>query len=318
MAISLEDAVSAFRSGGLQRAIELADAALKPLEAANDTCGAWRFRCVKAQSLSVMGSFREALSLLREHESAAEPEIEVRRKSLAGFLRSRIGQFAIASHHLQRAESVAVAARLHVLLAQLLLYKAALFFYLGDTAELEKCTRRSLKLAEQQKNPFLIGCATGGIGKVYMVKGQAEEAIELYEEALAIFLLQGAELYASGIRSEMGCCYLALRNEEKALPLFSQALEFSVRVGEVTSQHIDLANLGVVHLRRGEYSKAISNFQKAVEIARGLGDSISASKWLGNLSLAYRNMGNSALALVFQKQSEELSAQVERARAALA
>ncbi len=310
-------ALLAFRAGRFGQAIEVCRRAIERTQRqGDDEC--WRLRIVLSRCLSESGDFAGAIELLESVEFGEGVSVETRARILnqKAFCLSRGGKFAAARQALDQASALTSPDSSQELRGEIEMNRCTLFFYLAEYDEVETCARAALQIGEEEKLPFTEANGCSGIGKSYMYRDRQAEAIPWYERALAICEKEGATFYADAMRSELGCCHLAVKEYEKAEGYFARALKTSRESGALASLHIDLANMGCVHLGRREFAPAIAHFQEALEIARKLGDSISVSKWLGNLALTYTRMGNPMLAKGFQLEAARVSEQVAAARAA--
>jgi tetratricopeptide (TPR) repeat protein len=307
-----------FRRGELAEAVEICARGIQSAQLRGDAPQLWELRTLLSRCLCAQGHHPEALSLLEPPPLKEEvgPEIRARVLNQRGFAFSQTGNLAATRAAVDEALELASAAGLELLVAEIEMTRCTLFFYLGRYDAVESCARVALKIAQEQHSVFIEACGAAGMGKAAMYRGQHAEAIRWFERAIILFESEGASFYASSMGGEVGCCHFVLHEDDKAQQYFSAALEASERAGALPRYHIDLANMGCLHLRRGECAAAISHFQRALDIARELGDLISTSKWLWNLARAYSYMGNPALSHSFQKQSDDVSRQVDKARAA--
>jgi tetratricopeptide (TPR) repeat protein len=315
---TLDAARAAYKLGNFAQAIEACECGIEEARALPDNVQLCRLRILLSQCYWAQGNFREAQSLTEFPVPIAslDVEISVRLLNQRGFVFTQIGDFAQAKKAMKEAENLAQTALLDRLTAEVQINFANLHFYLGDYAALEAAGRLALAIAEREQIAPVVASACAAIGKSYMYRNREAEAISWFERALSIFAQEGSDYYATSMRSELGCCYLALHEDDKAMILFTEALNCSERAGGLASQHIDLANMGAIHLRRADYAAALSHFGKALEIARTLGDQISVGKWLHNIALTYSRMGDSLLAKNFELEAELVNQGVAMSRAA--
>ena len=317
---TLELARAAYNSGQFDRAIEFCKRGLNEAGASSGDLLGCRFRVLLSQCHWAQGDFKQALSFveLAEAQSASNVETTIRLLNQRGFVFTQTGEFAKAKAALKQAETLAETSQSGTLAAEVLCNIGVLQFYLGEYVALEHSARTVLAYAEREHVDSLMARACATLGKSFMYRKREAEAIPWFERALEIFAREGSAYYAKIMRSEIGCCYLALNEDDRAMACFAEALKISEAAGGLTSLHIDLANMGALHLRRGEYSAALSHFTKALGIARSLGDNISTAKWLHNIGLTYLGMDNPMLSKSYELQAELVNRKVVEARAAAA
>jgi tetratricopeptide (TPR) repeat protein len=310
-------ALSSFNAGRLVEAVCLCRAGIERAQFQGEQDECWRLRILLALCLCYQGDFAGSVALLEIAPITANVSTETRIRILnqKAFALSRGGNFGAAKNALASAYDLACQSTLPSLIGEVEINRCTLSFYLARYDEVEAHARAALKIGEEENLPLIEASACAGVGKSAMYRERQADAIPWFERALAIYEREGATAYADIMRSELGCCHLALGQDDTASGYFTRALKASRDARAMASLHIDLANMGYLHLQRGECAAAISHFQEALQIARELGDSISVSKWLGNLALTYSHMGNPALAAGFQKQSDKAAADVEKARA---
>jgi tetratricopeptide (TPR) repeat protein len=310
-------ALSSFKAGRLVEAVSLCRAGIERAQSQGEQDKCWRLRILLALCLCSQGDFAGSVALLEIAPITADVSIETRVRILnqKAFALSRSGNFRAAKSTLDSAYDLACQSALPSLVAEVEINRCTLAFYLARYDEVEVHARVALEIGERENLPLTEASACSGVGKSAMYRERQADAIPWFERALTIYEREGATAYADIMRSELGCCHLALGQDDTASGYFTRALKASRDAGALASVHIDLANMGWLHLKRGEFAAAISHFQEALQIARELGDSISVSKWLGNLALAYYHMGNSTLAAGFREQSERVAEKVDQARA---
>ncbi len=135
------------------------------------------------------------------------------------------------------------------------------------------------------------GIWLGDLGNAYIDLGQAERAIEHYEQALIIDREIGDRRGEGVDLGNLGNAYRDLGQAERAIEHYEQALVIAREIGDRRNQGIWLGNLGVAYHRLGQVEQAIEHYEQALAIAREIGDRRNEGLWLGNLGLAYADLG---------------------------
>ena len=130
------------------------------------------------------------------------------------------------------------------------------------------------QLVDCIQDPYLRGLNLGNLGATYFEMGKVQQAIELYEQALA-------SARQAGQRQDEGRW---------------------------------IGNLGLAHNRRGDTAKAREYIQRALEIANETGDVRHQGRWLGNLGLLCQEAGNASEALRCYTQAVPFARQAHDSR----
>jgi LuxR family maltose regulon positive regulatory protein len=101
--------------------------------------------------------------------------------------------------------------------------------------------------------------------------GQARQAIEWLEYALALFSDQNKTRDVSMVETELGMAYRAIGDYSIAGRYYEQALAALRKEGDLTGQATLLNSLGVLYHAQGEYERAVSTFEQGLDCARRSG-----------------------------------------------
>lgn len=101
--------------------------------------------------------------------------------------------------------------------------------------------------------------------------GQARQAIEWLESALAYFGKQQKARHTSMVQTELGMTYRAIGNYSIAGRYYEQALTTLRKEGDLTGQATLLNSLGVLYHTQGDYERAVQTFEQGLDCARRSG-----------------------------------------------
>jgi len=146
--------------------------------------------------------------------------------------------------------------------------------------------------------------------------GEFEEAIAMYEAALAVFVaLHGHEHpLVTATHSNIGIVYRRQGRYEEALVQYGKALEIETKV--LGSNHTQVAtthnNMGVVYECQGKYSEALEVYSKALDIrVSALGrDHLNVASTHNNMGNVYRAQGKYEAALEAFSKSLDIKIKV--------
>lgn len=173
-----------------------------------------------------------------------------------------------------------------------------LFFYSLDTVAAIKTWKDELSFWKKAvEDAPESATARGSLGVAYAEAGLYPEAINEYEQALAIAPDTG------GLYMNIGVVYYNLREFDKALPMFRKALDFTRNESARTNL---LFSLGKVYYQKGMFAEAAESFEAAA--LRAASDDLY--NWLG---MAYGGAGSADKAM--EAFNEALALNPENANA---
>lgn len=141
------------------------------------------------------------------------------------------------------------------------------------------------------------------LGRAYHSLGQFEQAIGLYQEALAIARKIG-DRYREGINlGRLGSAYHDLGESERAIKFLRESLTITREIGDYREEGIQLGYLARAHRALGQIDRAIVLYEEALAIIRKIGDRREEGGLLGRLGTAYRDLGQVRQALKLREQA---------------
>lgn len=187
-----------------------------------------------------------------------------------------------------------------------LLYKA-----LGENAQSLESRSPGLAVRQQVGNAFNAesfyrvgeGVNLNNIGEIYYSQGKYDQALKLYQKALAIYK-ESSDKVGQGITlSNMGRVYDAQGQLAQALQFNQQALAIYKEVGDRTGEGVVLSNIGHVYAQQNQVNEAQKFYQQALAIHQEVGDKASEGTTLQELGSLLEKQQQPELAIVFYKQS---------------
>ncbi|MBE9001075.1 tetratricopeptide repeat protein [Nostoc sp. LEGE 12447] len=141
------------------------------------------------------------------------------------------------------------------------------------------------------------------LGEAYRNLGQYPKAIEFYQQSLAIFRQIGDRNGEATSLNNLGNVYSILGQYPKAIEFYQQSLAIFRQTGDRNGEATSLNNLGLAYNSLGQYPKAIEFYQQSLAIFRQIGNRNGEAYSLNNLGEAYRNLGQYPKAIEFYQQS---------------
>ena len=130
-----------------------------------------------------------------------------------------------------------------------------------------------------------------------------QDAIDLFEEALAIVRALDKYYAESAILNAIGVCYHSLSDYQKAIEYHEQSLAIERDIGDRSGEAASLTNLGSCYHSLSDYQKAIEYLEQALVIFREIGDRSDEAKSLNNLGLCYYSLSDYQKAIDYYEQS---------------
>ncbi len=145
------------------------------------------------------------------------------------------------------------------------------------------------------------------IGQIYFSQGKNEQALKLYQQALAIYQ---ENKYPQGIAvtlNHIGRVYTNTAKYNQAIESNQQALTNYKTVGDRTGEGVTLSNLGQIYQKQNQLEKALGLYQQALAIHREVSDKVSETATLKYLGDVLASQNQPQLAIAFYKQSVNLT-----------
>ena len=128
-----------------------------------------------------------------------------------------------------------------------------------------------------------------GTGKLYLRK--YNEALDHYNNALAIFTKTGEKGKIAMIFSNIGVIYEEQSKYSKALENYFVAMDIDKEIGGKKDLSIDYNNIGNVLQEQGNYPKALQNYVTALKFADEVNDKEEIARVLDNIGIVYKLQG---------------------------
>ena len=149
----------------------------------------------------------------------------------------------------------------------------------------------ALKAARSSGSQYDEGAWLGNLGNAYADLGRLDEAIDHYQQALAISHEIGDRRGEGTRLGNLGNAYRNLGRLDEAIDHYQQALAISIDIGDRRGEGNHLGNLGNAYADLGRLDEAIDHYQQALAIQRDIGDRRGEGNQLGNLGIAYYSLG---------------------------
>ena len=182
---------------------------------------------------------------------------------------------------------------------KMLNHLAFAFYRINPDTTVELATA-GLELARKLDFKWGEGVALQRIGLGHNSLGQADLAIDFYEQSLAVFRASGDSTSVSATLMNMGSSFYGQARFDDAVGVFQQALVIAEAVGNKRRMAGLLNNMGVVEQGQTNYPSALDFYQRSLALKEELGLTQSASSTIqniGNIYLALKDYDKAQAAL---------------------
>jgi tetratricopeptide (TPR) repeat protein len=157
--------------------------------------------------------------------------------------------------------------------------------------------------------------ALGNLGGDYYEVGQIPQAIGLLEQAVAIAREAGDQQSEAKLLGILGVCYADLGQLNEAVGLFEQALAIDREADDRASEATHLTNLGNRYMDLGQLNEAVGLFEEALPIARQIGYRYGEALILANLGEAHGGLGSWDQGARYSRQAIDIADAIGSAQA---
>jgi CHAT domain-containing protein/Tfp pilus assembly protein PilF len=168
---------------------------------------------------------------------------------------------------------------------------------LGDSAAAES-ERRALALERSLRRLSGEGKVLNQLGLALHSQGELREAVDFYQQALAVFERTGEQgLWKGKVLHNLAAVQMGLGEAEAALESHRQILALQRALGDRRGEAQTLNSLGVLDYNLGEIGEALEAYAPALASFRELGDRMKEGAVLHNLGVAFYGLGEYRRAL---------------------
>ncbi len=175
-------------------------------------------------------------------------------------------------------------------------------YYQSRFSEALEVFQELLAIARQTANRWYEGAALGSLGIAYNSLGRYEEAIDFHQQNLTIAREIGDRQGEGKALGNLGNMYNSLGKYEEAIDFHQQYLTIAREIGDRRGEGNALGSLGLAYRNLGRNEEAINFLQQYLTIAREIGDRRGEGNALGSLGLAYDSLGRNEEAIDFHQQ----------------
>jgi len=169
---------------------------------------------------------------------------------------------------------------------------------------------RAIDLAEQSKNPKLLGDVYHEYGYLFYRKVYLDSSLIYLQKALSYRKAQNDSIEIGIVLNRLGNVYWFLDQQITAKEHYEKALEIQIRFKNDTEIGRCYNNLGSMYRRWGEYQKALNYFLEALDYYQK-SNYTEGLAWLNfSVALVYKNINDYPNALKSMKSALDIYSQM--------
>ena len=162
---------------------------------------------------------------------------------------------------------------------------------------------RVILLSEQRNTPLLLAQAYKRLGIYHYLKGEYQQSVEHYADALAIFDTIGKPLLIANLHNNIGLAQAALGHNIQAINSYQLAKNIYQEFGSETDK-IDIRfNIAGLYLKLERYDTAIEAYLDVIERRKLINDLEGVANAYSDLGIAYKHSNQPAIALEYMEKS---------------
>ena len=163
--------------------------------------------------------------------------------------------------------------------------------------------KRHLRNAKELGDSTDEGIAYHGLGLVYYLLGDFNQAIEYLKQHLSIAKQLGDKKDEGMAYHNLGSAYCSLGNVSQAIKYHRQDLSIAKELEDRAGERRAYNNLGSAYDKLGDVNQAIEYHRQDLSLAKELGYRVGERRACNNLGSAYEKLGDLNQAIEYHKQA---------------
>lgn len=169
---------------------------------------------------------------------------------------------------------------------------SALSLHTKDPDKAEALAQKGLAFYKKEKDQKGLVKSTLLLGDAFWEKGEPDQALSPYGEALETCRSHGDVLGTATFLDRIATMHRLMEKDEEALLLFRESLECWQKLAVPDREAVTLTNMGDINRKKGDAEKAIAFHEQAIDL--------------------YRKIGNVRAVSVLEKELEDLRKDVKK------
>lgn len=175
---------------------------------------------------------------------------------------------------------------------------------------IEEYLTRALVTANHLKDPSAKGDVLNAFGVAYQRLGDNQQAIEYYQQALAIRQQSGDEAQVATTMSNLSAVLAITGAHQEAQNNLTAALQLYQNLNDELNESIILNEMGILAEEQGQYQVAKGHYQAALDIRMRLDEKWLKAESMNNLGFMYFLEGEHSHATIYWQQAQQIYQEV--------
>ncbi|WP_242904812.1 AfsR/SARP family transcriptional regulator [Actinomadura terrae] len=222
-----------------------------------------------------------------------------------GLIHWQRSEFDVAAGYCERALTIRRATGDRPGEAVVLHHHAIVLWHLGRYAEAEEEMQAALALYTEAGNRQGRQMALNNLGDFEVQRGRHSSALAYYERAGEV--MEMSRQHRATWLNNIATVQLRLGHRTEEIELYRQALDIYLEIGDRRGQAACLNNIGRWYSEMDRGGEALIHFQRALYLAREISERFEATTALRNIADAYRRSGRHRMALEHYEESLALA-----------
>ena len=174
---------------------------------------------------------------------------------------------------------------------------------IGNLEDALECYEQSLAIQQEIGDKSGEGTTLNNISQIYDARGDYETALRYLEQSLAIRQEIGDKSGEGRTLNNISQIFKARGDYETALRYLEQSLAIQQEIGDKSGEGTTLNNMATTAHARGDYETALRYLEQSLAIQQEIGDKSGEGRTLNNISQIYDARGDYETALRYLEQS---------------
>ncbi len=187
--------------------------------------------------------------------------------------------------------------------ADTLLGIGRIYDLLGEKQQALKYYNQALPIYRAVEEKKGEATTLNNIGVVYSSLGEKQQALKYYNQALSTYRAVEDRIGEANTLNKIGGVYSSLGEKQQALKYYNQALPIYHAVEDRGGEATTLTSIGNVYDDLGEKQQALKYYNQALPLSRAVNDRKVEAITLNNIGSVYSSLGEKQQALKYYNQS---------------
>ena len=194
-----------------------------------------------------------------------------------------------------------------VMEVETLIKKGQILKLVGKWDKAKMNFEKALSLAKKIKDKDCLFKANGGLGKLFLDKGDYKSASKHYQKQLKYANLLANKRFLAVTYSNLGNLSYLQSEFNEAMIYYKKMKKIWIELNDKSGLSVALGNLALVYQQQGNLEKTKELNLKKIKICKEINDKMGISLVTGNIGIYYYNIEKYKKATVYFKEQFEIS-----------